>query len=100
MRIRDIVTQGHGKAGSNGSWQVATRIEDGNLELWHYSHRMLVWNPDNPNDEDVLDYSVGWGSVSDQGGMNDAFRALGIHRYFRRQGGAEIIETKSWYSHV
>src|SRR5439155_21739885 len=42
---------------------------------------------------DYLDYSTGHGSVSDQSGMNQAFRLLGLPLYFSRKGGADILEV-------
>jgi hypothetical protein len=59
-------------------------------QLLHYSTRMLVWNIERPDDPAVLEYSTGWGSVSDQAGMNKAFRALGLPYRYSRSGGAEI----------
>jgi hypothetical protein len=91
--ITEIVRNGKGTAGSNGAWRVYTRPGDDDWrpdsrELYHYSTLMLEWD-----DEGVIDYSIGYGSVSDQGGMNKAFRALGVpFRYDRdeRGGGARI----------
>ena len=88
--ITQIVRQRYGAAGSNGSWRV--EWDGDTCELWHYSHRMLRWNPSHPSDPAVLDYSTGWGSVSDQGGMNQAFRELGLRLRFERAGGATIRE--------
>lgn len=95
MTIKDLVLKGTHKssAGSNGSWRVFEDEIDGKVTvriLYHYDHRMLRWNRDNPTDPEHLDYSTGWGSVSDQGGMNTAFRTLGIPLYFSRNGGARI----------
>lgn len=92
--IASIIREGYGKAGSNGAWRVGgTRLSNGVVlkELWHYGTRMLAWREDRPADPDYLDYSIGHGSVSDQGGMNQAFRILGIPLYFSRRGGAEIL---------
>ena len=50
MTIRDIVGDARGRAGSGGSWRVERHTEmlSGQrvevAELWHYAHRMLVWN--------------------------------------------------------
>lgn len=97
MTIREIVLAGSGRAGSNGSWRCETNSVDSTpvCTLWHYSHCMLEWNRDNPNDGKYLYVSTGWGSVSDQGGMNQAFRALGIPLKFSRAGGADITEVGS-----
>lgn len=86
--LTDVILAGKGKA---HAWQVTQ--DNGVCRLYHYSTCMLVWNLHDPCDPEVLDYSLGWGSVSDQGGMNRAFEALGIPRYFSRKGGAEIVET-------
>lgn len=90
--IVDIVRKGRGRA---GAWSVYRDIRDEFTvcRLYHYSTMMLQWRDDYPIDPDWLDYSIGWGSVSDQGGMNRAFRELGIPLYFSRSGGAEIREV-------
>lgn len=92
--LESILLAGKGTA---GAWRVSGE-HPGHTDivvkhLWHYSTLMLTWREDMPADENYLDYSTGWGSVSDQGGMNKAFRILGIPRYFVRRGGAEIVET-------
>ena len=43
---------------------------------------MLTWNVASPQDGKYLDYSTGHGSVSDQNGMNTAFRLLGLLERF------------------
>ncbi len=91
MSIADVIAKAGGRA---GHWRV-TREEVEGVEvadLWHYSTRMLRWNVNDPADQAVLDYSTGHGSVSDQGGMNQAFRLLGLPLYFSRAGGADILE--------
>lgn len=89
MSIRDIIVRGKGIA---GAWRVERDELDGETvcHLYHYSTKMLSWRESEPTDETILDYSLGWGSVSDQNGMNTAFRALGIPLYFSRAGGASI----------
>lgn len=84
MTITDIIRNTKGRAGSGGSWRV-DRSGD-TATLWHYATPMLTWNVNDPADADVLDYSTGHGSVSDQGGMNQAFRALGLPLRFDRDG--------------
>jgi hypothetical protein len=92
MSIQTIIERGNGIA---SAWRVH---EDGNIrELWHYSTMMLRWNVENPADPEVLDYSTGWGSVSDQNGMNTAFRVLGLPLRFdrdQRGGGPRITELE------
>jgi len=85
MTLEQIVLRGQGTA---GKWYV--RVDGDVRHLYHYEHKMLTWNFKDPCDESVLDYSTGWGSVSDQGGMNKAFRTLGISLYFSRRDGALI----------
>lgn len=53
---------------------------------------MLQWDITEPANPDVFDYGMGNGTVSDQGGMNTAFRELSLPYYYSRAGGAEIIE--------
>lgn len=96
--IASIVQNGKGEAGSERSWRVERDPFGDELvrELWHYSHLMLRWNKIDPSDESVLDYHIGWGSVSDQNGMNTAFRVLGLPlRYDRdeRGGGPRITDV-------
>lgn len=93
MTIRQIIARGHGAAGSGNAWRVAD--VNGARELWHYSTLMLRWNPANPADPEVLDYSTGHGSVSDQGGMNTAFTLLGLPLRMDRdiRGGGPRIST-------
>src|SRR5215208_6556754 len=65
--------------------------------LWHYSTPMLRWNVNAPSDPAALDYGIGCGSVSDQNGMNTAFRVLGLpYRYDRDQrgGGPRVAELR------
>jgi hypothetical protein len=92
--LADIIRNTNGAAGSGRSWHVERVHRIGAdfdvAELWHYSTLMLVWRVDQPTDDSVLDFSTGHGSVSDQGGMNTAFRVLGLPYYFSRAGGAEI----------
>jgi len=99
MSIRELISGGRGRAGSGGSWRIvdvpASASYPARRELWHYSTRMLSWNPANPADPAVLDYSTGNGSVSDQGGMNTAFGLLGLPLRFDRdaRGGGPRIST-------
>lgn len=61
------------------------------MTLWHYGTAMLTWNADNAHDSSVLDWSLGWGSRSDQNGMNTAFSVLALPYYYSRKGGADIL---------
>ncbi len=90
--IRSIIERGRGVA---SAWRVERgTTPDGVLatcSLYHYSTRMLVWREDVPADSAVLDWSLGHGSVSDQNGMNTAFRVLALPYYYSRKGGADIL---------
>ncbi len=93
MTIQGLIERGEqGKSGTAGAWRVEVGggYEKNVAELWHYGTRMLVWNVDAPDDSEVLDWSLGWGSVSDQNGMNVAFRTLGLPYHFDRAGGAQV----------
>ena len=58
------------------------------LQLWHYGTRMLCWRKSQRYGLELIDCSTGWGSVSDQNGMNTAFRELGLpYRFDRDQRG-------------
>jgi len=99
--IASIIRRGRGTA---HAWRVE-RVDmdpDGweTCELWHYGTRMLVWRIRRHAGSDygytrLVDYSLGWGSVSDQNGMNAAFRVPGLpYRFDRdaRGGGPRITE--------
>ena len=96
MSIQRLIEQGaQGKAGTAGAWRVEIENWDfrGNEQvghLYHYSTRMLTWRLAEPTDDDYLCIALGWGSVSDQNGMNTAFRVLGLPYRYDRAGGAEI----------
>lgn len=106
--IAQIIRNGRGRAGSNGSWRIETRvyligdIQIPTVELWHYSTLMLSWS----GDGDGIFYCytcLGHGSVSDQGGMNTAFRILNIPlRYDRdyRGGGPRITRLSDDFNVV
>jgi hypothetical protein len=84
--IADIVNRGKGKA---GAWEVRPSGEN-RQTLFHYSTAMLSWVEDG-REMYVDGYSLGWGSVSDQNGMNTAFKVLGAPYYYQRAGGAQIV---------
>lgn len=92
MRIRDLARK-DGRAGSEGSWKSQTFTFSNGVEvreIYHYGHHMLSFRITDPSDTNYLDYSIGWGSVSDQGGMNQLFLTLGLPYYYSRLGGASI----------
>jgi len=103
------------RAGSNGSWRAETYpqsygyvehkglIQRGYREVWHYSTLMLRYGYETSyeqpgplewdQDLNTVYASTGNGSVSDQHGMNQLFRALGMPLNFSRAGGAVIDRT-------
>lgn len=90
--IASINENHHGNA---HDWRVvpALRHPHTAVELVHAGTGMLVWNPDHPADESLLDFSVGRGSVSDQSGTNTAFKVFGLPYTYardRRAGGPRI----------
>ena len=90
--IADIIRRGSGRS---HAWRVERNGQA--ATLWHYGTAMLTWNLERPSDPDALDSSTGWGSVSDQNGMNIAFRVLGLpYRFDRDQrgGGPRVTELR------
>jgi hypothetical protein len=103
LTIAQLAFASSGKAGSNASWSAETHeTPDGVVvrTIRHYGHLMLQFRVDNPRDPNYLFYSTGWGSVSDQGGMNRLFRVLNIPRYFSRAGGSSIDACAPFEPHV
>jgi len=96
--IADIVSTASGQA---GAWRVerSTFTTAGSTRpvevatLYHYGTAMLRWQVDNPGCRNALSMGTGHGSVSDQNGMNIAFRILNLPYWFGRAGGAEIVRT-------
>jgi hypothetical protein len=84
MKIADIIKNGNGTA---GAWRVDQFR--GLCTLYHYSTAMLTWNPETGS---IYCGSTGWGSVSDQNGMNTAFRIIDADYAYRRNGGDPRIE--------
>lgn len=104
MTIAEIIRRGRG---TSHAWRVERTLAraDGweTCELWHYGTRMLVWEIKRHAGSEygytrLVDCSIGWGSVSDQNGMNTAFRVLDLpYRFDRdaRGGGPRITELRS-----
>lgn len=95
--VPSIITAHKGRAGSRGSWRVEKACDSDHYrgqeyELWHYGTRMLLWRESMALGVEILDYDTGYGSVSDQGGMNKAFRTLCVPYRFDRAGGADIVD--------
>lgn len=104
MTIKDIVRRGSGRAGHQGSWRVEllnaehmSQALPNGAEPWpvyqltHYGTMMLTWVRGKHGCY-MVDMSTGHGSVSDQNGMNQAFKALDLPYYYSRRGGADIKE--------
>lgn len=89
MKIADIIQRGKGTA---GAWRVVS-VDDDTRDLYHYSTRMLRWNRVT---REICAGSIGWGSVSDQNGMNTAFRIIDADYAYRRdaRGGGPRIEYR------
>ena len=94
MRIADIVMKRGGRA---GAWCVIRDKDDPlTVALYHYSTKRLVWTDDILKST-AMDYNLGRGSVSDQNGVNIAFKVLGlpwIYRRDQRGGGPRIVATR------
>jgi hypothetical protein len=99
VTIAGIIQRGKGRA---GAWRVERDESDPfvgqEYSLWHYSTCMLRWRESRRNGVELLDWDIGWGSVSDQNGMNTAFRVLELpYRFDRdsRGGGPRITQLAS-----
>lgn len=88
MKIADIIRKGSGTA---GAWRVIQWGDD--CALYHYGTEMLRWNPAR---REVLYGCTGWGSVSDQNGVNTAFGLIDADYRYRRdaKGGGPRIEYR------
>jgi hypothetical protein len=107
--IAGIIAAAKGKA---GAWRVERELVSSEdlshwidvATLWHYSTPMLRWKVNDPADAAALDCGIGWGSVTDQNGMNTAFRVLDLALRFDRDargGGPRITElTRHACGHV
>jgi hypothetical protein len=103
VRITDLAT----RDGKTNKWRAHTESDPATGKLrhliYHYSTLMLSYyvevDSEYPKryrwdgDPYGVDAYLGWGSVSDQGGMNDLFKELGMPLYFSRKGGAQIYST-------
>ena len=94
MTIREMIrkTQDNlrGYCIQNRAWQTTISPEKLYVTLWHYTTPMLEWRTDHPQSHWV-GISLGYGSVSDQNGMNIAFRELNIPARYDRSGGVPRI---------
>lgn len=83
-----------------GNWRVKIIEYDFTLEheIWHHGTRMLTYiTAGHSKDGRLIEASgrLGYGSVSDQGGMNKLMWKLGIPVYYARNGGAHFWPTPS-----
>lgn len=97
MRIRTLATApvDYSRAVKAGAWSRSLMPDapgkpNGRVGVYHYSTLMATWHPDDPRGT-FVPVSVGWGSVSDQQGMNQIMRALGVDWYYVRKGGAAYV---------
>ena len=80
----------------SGPWKAEIDASDRNrivYALYHYGTKMLEWKIDDRNQVVITGWWKGWGSVSDQTGVNAALHELGSPmRYSRdkRGGGARV----------
>lgn len=100
MTIAEIIANGKGRT---HGWTVER--DNSVATLVHYSTPMLRWDVRAPRESHTV-ISIGHGSVSDQNGMNTAFRTLGIARRFDRDargGGPRVSDlctcTLATYAH-
>lgn len=81
-----------------GKWKVENEAQTGGLtvtgRLFHYGTKMLEWKIDTRRGTAAITgWWIGWGSASDQEGVNAALRGLGSSlRYHRdtRGGGPRV----------
>lgn len=106
--ISSIIARGKGTAGAwrverdhltvdaaperNGPVRVVERAT-----LRHYGTVMVRWRLEDPADPAVLEIGTGWGSVSDQNGVNTACSVLGLPFRMNRDqrgGGPRITDLR------
>jgi len=91
MTIKQIVKNGKGRAGHGNHWCVEFDEASVTFNLYHYGTRMLSWRVDSKLKPHLIDCNTGHGSMSDQNGMNVAFKTLGFDLRYSRKGGASIV---------
>lgn len=100
MKLADIspihgVAFKDGKHRTVGNWSYWDHVSEYGYNVrvvFHYSTTMGKFVGDRHNGTWAFQpISTGWGSVSDQGGMNKIIRGTGW--YYSRKGGADYIET-------
>lgn len=102
--IADMRTFRAGRAVRVGAWHYVDGLEAngdpsvGLRYIYHYGTCMAVLIVSERSAEiGFVPYSVGWGSVSDQGGMNKILAAAGLPLRYRRdaKGGGARYEQVS-----
>lgn len=77
-----------------GAWTLyreTNRYDDRPMfSLHHYGTNMCEWCDNEDGTSEIGYTSLGWGSVSDQGGMNALFDTLNVGLRYSRAGGAAI----------
>jgi hypothetical protein len=92
--IAEIIRNGKGCAGTGGAWQVEPDSTTDTPRALALFDSMLTWRPDAiTGGAEMLDYPVGWRSVSDHNGMNSAFAELVVSFRYNRdaRGGGQRI---------
>lgn len=88
------------RKGTAGAWRVTRVVNsegsaliDDVFQLWHYGTCMLEWH-ESEMGATLTRVNTGWGSVSDQNGVNKALRVLGMNMRYRRdaRGGGPRVE--------
>lgn len=103
MRIADMGDMGTHKAGKTvrvGKWHYVDGVQpngDPSVRLryvYHYGTCMavLITGLIHGGEVGFVPYTMGWGSVSDQNGMNAILRRAGVPLVYRRNGGEARYE--------
>lgn len=94
MRIVDLAEFGKGNRKA-GNWSRVSDVRESDgrrrVMIFHYNTPMLSYVEDESAVQPgSVRYGFGHGSVSDQNGMNQLFKALNLPYYYSRAGGARI----------
>jgi len=76
-----------------GAWSIHRDRDE--YSLYHYGTCMCRWRDNADGSVHIMYTSLGWGSVSDQGGMNALFQTLEVPLRYDRAGGAQISALDS-----
>lgn len=93
MTLVEAVRKGNARAGNWRTVKVVDYDFSGlpAFDLYHYGTCMMRWIRTEDGHNVPLWFNLGWGSKSDQEGMNKAFRELGMPYYYSRKGGAACL---------